>query len=384
MTTNADAVGAGAGVQNSHQLKGIINTNDDPLACALCSVHADSTSCGRFGYLMPCCGKEFCLSCDEHRRDEEVLFFCPFGCPPGSDKIWVKALKRHAKRGRPWAQNMLGRIYIEGNVVRPSPSEAFRLFEMAAKNGSPQAMELMGRFYLKGNGFIPADLSKAWRHFDAALSLVPENDACLNGLLKVSARYLEKKDEGSRAAAKSILLSVTGYRSSSDPKVFDRSVALYFLGLTFQRESNYGEAYNIFTECVTTCGSKKIEDVAYVQMMCSNAQGLDAQSRFWLRQINLSAIPTKSRRQAAKKYISQRSDLRKLRDICGACGTEFEGKDRKFCGGCRTFCYCSRKCQKMHWNSKEYGHREDCLGLKDLKMKLKEAKKKKKSDEYAN
>ena len=267
MTTNADAVGAGTvNVQNSHPLKGIINANDEPLACALCSVHTDSASCGRVGYLVPCCGKELCLSCDAHHRNEEVPFgaFCPFVCPPGSDKSWLKALKRHAKKGRPWAQNMLGRIYIEGGVVRPSASEATRLIDMAAKNGSPQAMEMMGRFYLKGNDFIPADLSKARRHFDAALALVPENDGCRNGLLEVSTEYLKNKDEGSTAAAKSILLSITG-GTSKDSNVF-HSDAIFFLGSISHIEKDFARASHMYTESFATCttlSTIKKADIAF-------------------------------------------------------------------------------------------------------------------------
>ena len=52
----------------------------------------------------------------------------------------------------------------------------------------------------------------------------------------------------------------------------------------------------------------------------------------------------------------------------------FEGKDRKFCRSCKTFCYCSRECQKMHWNRKKDGHREDCKGAMELKQKLKKAR----------
>ena len=98
--------------------------------------------------------------------------------------------------------------------------------------------------------------------------------------------------------------------------------------------------------------------------------------------MKLLAIRKENRRDAAETYVNHRAFLRQLRDTCGACGTKFEGKDRKFCGGCRTFCYCSRECQKIHWNQKALGHREDCLGLKNLKVEVKEAKKK--SDEDGN
>lgn len=73
--------------------------------------------------------------------------------------------------------------------------------------------------------------------------------------------------------------------------------------------------------------------------------------------------------------VESRNMLRWVRDICGGCGAEFVGKERKFCRGCRTYCYCSRDCQKMHWNRKHDGHREDCKAATELKQKMKEAKK---------
>ena len=76
-----------------------------------------------------------------------------------------------------------------------------------------------------------------------------------------------------------------------------------------------------------------------------------------------------------KNLVDLHRGLRSLRDICGGCGAEFEGKERKFCRACRAYCYCSRECQKMHWNRKKGGHREDCKGASELKQKMKEKKK---------
>ena len=78
------------------------------------------------------------------------------------------------------------------------------------------------------------------------------------------------------------------------------------------------------------------------------------------------------RRNVAKEYFRLGANFRDVRDSCGGCGAEFDGKDRKYCRECRTFCYCSRDCQKLHWNCKKNGHREDCLGLKELKKQMME------------
>ena len=381
MTTNADElVGAGtASVQNSHPLKGIINANDDPFACDLCLGHTGSLTRGDSGKLLACCGKEICLSC----KNQKAEVRCPFGCKPGNEKGLIKMIKRHAKKGRPWAQVHLGKLYQDGFFVRKSISESFRWIDMAAISGHPSAMECLGLTYLSGTNSTPSDLSKARHYFEAVLALDQwDHDLCRDGLLQVAEEYLEIESDEGDSTAKSILLSISK-APPNDPNTFQYSGALLYLGMILEREENFADATEVLTESFASCTisstSKKPtskSDVAFELMTCSKAQDHLAQSSFWLRQIDLSAISAKGRREVAKEYVKQRAFLRSVRDICGACGAQFEGKERKFCGGCRTFCYFSRECQKMHWNRKDYGHREDCLGLKDLKMKLKEAKKK--------
>ena len=383
MTTNAGAVGAGtanAGQIVPHPLKGIINSNDDPFACALCTHRCVN---GRLGHLFSCCGKEFCRACDPQENS-----ICPLGCfsHPLGTKIGLKMLKKRAKKGQPWAQHLLGMLYHQGSLVHQSYSEAFRWLDIAATNGHPLAMESMGSLYLVGTDRV--DLSLARKYFEEALSLLPGFDACRDGLLQVAKGLLQVDNEESDAAAKSILLSLSD-GPSCDPAVFDRSEALCILGALYVQESNFPNAYKFYVACFWSdapvgAGSSAVGKSAIsVQAMgVAHKLGLYAQSRFWLRKVNLANVPLKARRQAANTYFSMVPFFRQLRDACGGCGAEFEGKERKFCRRCRAFCYCSRECQKMHWNRKVNGHREDCLGLKDLKVKLKEAKTK--SDEHGN
>ena len=202
--------------------------------------------------------------------------------------------------------------------------------------------------------------------------------------MHVAGEYLGVKSDEATSTAKSILLSISEV-TPNDTNVFPYSDALYYLGLIFEIEEKFSESSKFLTKSFLECTAfnmKSKSEVAFELLMCAKGRQLYSQSSFWLRKIELLAIPIKDRRVVAEKYVKHRAFLRKLRDTCGACGAKFEGKDRKFCGGCRAFCYCSRECQKMHWNCKVNGHREDCLGLKDLKVKLKEAKPK--SDEHGN
>ena len=62
--------------------------------------------------------------------------------------------------------------------------------------------------------------------------------------------------------------------------------------------------------------------------------------------------------------------LRELRNSCGGCSIKLEGDRRQYCRQCRTYCYCSRECQKLHWN-RTGGHRSECMAVRALKEKMK-------------
>ena len=68
-----------------------------------------------------------------------------------------------------------------------------------------------------------------------------------------------------------------------------------------------------------------------------------------------------------------RSKLREISDSCGGCGAALEGDTRQYCRGCKTFCYCSRECQKQHWNRTDGGHRAECKEAQDQACKILEA-----------
>lgn len=231
MTTNADQlVGAGAAIADQivpHPLKGIINTNDDPFSCAFCAKGlVDST-----WRIAVCCGKEVCESCHGQRPEEARV--CSL-CGTKSEK-GLKVAKKHSRKGCPCAQYVLASLYDAGHLVRRSPSEAFRMFEMAAKSGHPGAMEKMGKIFLDGTNNITADLSKARHYFEKVLAVDGwYHDRNRAGLLRVAEEYLELESDEATSTAKSILLSIAG-GPAEDPSAFKHSDALSLFARAYPR-----------------------------------------------------------------------------------------------------------------------------------------------------
>ena len=347
-----------------HPLKGIVNTNDDPMACALCyhPIHDWEESA-----IMVCCGKDLCNACLPNRETVAVCPLCKSSYGKGTRT--ATTLKKQAKKGAPWAQYMLASAYRDGDGVRQSYEDANRWQEKASKSGHPFSTLNIGISFLFGHG-RRVDLSKATQFLRLALSRGATHTKCHSALLLTAEQYVHMGTPEATEEARSILQ----FLLLEEPNTHTANTHA-LLGRTYANDGDYPTAYKQYV--LSASMSKKKEVVAMYAMLCKGILGHHAQGRFWLGKVTISKLAfetDENRKLAITDVISYRRELRQLRDICGGCGAEFEGKDRKFCRGCRAYCYCSRECQKMHWNRKDNGHREDCLGLKDLKQKLKEAK----------
>jgi len=92
-------------------LKGITSTNDDPDKCALCHGCIRYYQFGLEG-IHPCCGKRTCSDCPIQvaRRSVKACSCCGVVKNPNAKSL-IARLKKQAKMGTVWAQNVLG-LYL--------------------------------------------------------------------------------------------------------------------------------------------------------------------------------------------------------------------------------------------------------------------------------
>ena len=361
-------------VAKPHPLRGIINSNDDPMACFACCapiVHEENDGDLVLSF---CCGASFCtLSCLLAGPRVGPDRACPQCKVPllTSKKQIVGSLKRNAKKGHAWAQYELSTAFDLGkDGVRVSPTDSFRWAEKAAGQGHPYAMLNTGINYLNGYG-CRISLSKARAYFKKGSCFDVTLESSQSCLIDLAKEHRRIDTIESRGEAKSILLPL-----------LDNGCALplahFHLAAIYHSEGFLQDAYHHYSQyAIAAEDDKAVQRVALINVtICKDSLGDLAQARFWAGRVKLADMyfsSTEQRRGALVELLDSRRNLRLLRDNCGGCGAEFEGKERKFCRACRTFCYCSRECQKMHWNRKDGGHREDCKGLAELKKEMKEA-----------
>ena len=280
------------------------------------------------------------------------------------------SLKRNAKKRHAWAQFELSTVFDFGKARVPvSPTDSFRWAERAAGQGHPYAILNTGLNHVMGYG-CRRNPSKARLFLEraSAFELTLENSQ--GSLLELANEYRKIDTIESREEAKSILLPLL----DSD---FVSSEAHCSLGFIYHSEGVLQDAYGHYVQyAIASADAEAVHHVALNATICKEALGDLAQARFWAGRVKIADMSFSSaeeRKDALVELLHFRRQFRELRDTCGGCGAEFQGKERKFCRACRTFCYCSRECQKMHWNRKNDGHRKDCKATTELKKKMKEA-----------
>ena len=128
--------------------------------CPICTeMNLALTKNGVFnGIRMICCGTLICRSCIDQMQQSALTTGIPFTCPidrtppPRNAKESFDLTMKHAKIGRPWAQEMIGQYYNNGHGVTQSDRKAFEFYSLAAAQGDANSQNWVGTLYRNGKG----------------------------------------------------------------------------------------------------------------------------------------------------------------------------------------------------------------------------------------
>ena len=339
---------------SAHPLKGIINTNDDPFVCAICPAPIEEPD------MNICCGKSACRKCNDagtsYNEQRRQCGLCG-GILEGSTST-AAVVKKNAKRGHAWAQFGFAECFAKGDGVRQCPYDSVRWFRKAAAQGHPGALLGLSYHLRIGQGCLRS-LEEARDCAEKAVALSGEFSILINmayeQLVEVGSAFFH--GNGDKEAAKAVLLPLAkmgntkaqhelavAYTKDDD----DIFAARYWFG-----ESALGEAS---------------EKAAFSAAICCRDLGMFAEAKFWHSfAMKIGPMPD----GCSELFCPVLCHCRGLRKTCAACGITLNSDTRKLCKGCKTFCYCSVECQKIHWDRSEDGHRDECKRVMELKERIK-------------
>ena len=138
----------------------------------------------------------------------------------------------------------------------------------------------------------------------------------------------------------------------------------YRLGGTLLLAGNRISAENIF---LSSAMNGHVLSAWNLQVFCSE-KSLLAKQKVWIGHVkkNIALLPKSQSYNFRVAIEKAKKKFRELRGACASCGAFLNRSTRKLCGGCHTCCYCSRQCQKQHWNNRDCGHRTECIETQKL------------------
>ena len=268
--------------------------------------------------------------------------------------------------GKAWAQFQYGQTLAK--------RVATRWFKKAANQGHPNAcLELAFTFRHEDKWVCHRDLELAKSYAEKAKSLYSGFRLRANrALFSIAQEYAQEQ------ATENAIVILTDIANETDTSALDSSLcekaAACLYGL---------RQYQLAAKLYTNAFFRGVVRSALGVSLCHAYSKNHALSKLWF------SIASQMKNQyvavdgSTKKELSWsdvkswqdyiQSNLRKNRDSCGGCGAALQGDTRKYCRGCKAYCYCSKDCQKMHWNRKKDSHRDECKEAKEHWEKAVEA-----------
>ena len=315
--------------------------------------------CDKDSVIRYCCGKCVCVNCSIAGKSyDERADRCRLCKATNTRSIGL--LKKQAKKGHAWAQVALGAKYVKGGKVTQSFYDTVRWYRKAAARGHPGAMLNLSIAYRVGDG-CSRDLveAKAWAQKAAKID-DHFKGGVINELVLLAAEYAEESKHDEAQSTFSAILQMDIENVAVD------ATTQYNLGCLYYNFEDFSSALKWFTAAFLH--QDYLTDKAACDAMecCWTLQRL-AEAKLWL-----SLVPPQisdDQHCAIKDVPRFQQHLRDIRQWCKVCHAPLDYSNRKLCKGCKTYCYCSRDCQKVHWNRSEDGHREECKRVTELKEK---------------
>ena len=341
----------------SPSLKGIVNTNENPHCCSVCLGPVALVGDALFNF---CCGKIACGKCnDAGKFYDEKADRCLLCNATNINNIGP--IKKQAKKGYAWAQNRLGTQYASGEKVTQSFYDAFRWFRKAAAKGNPFAMLNLSVSYRVGKG-CSLDLAEARAWAQKAAIFDHFKDAAINQLASIGFEYGRSGDRDKAQSTLSAILEM----DIDNAATTSSAETQYNLGCLYYNLQEFTSALKWFTAAFL----HQEADAACDAMGCSLNLLRYAEAKLWL-----SLVSRAGQEDIDQNWVGSVSNLQQhlhdLRQSCKVCSAPLDRANRKLCKGCKAYCYCSRDCQKVHWNRSGDGHREECKRVMGLKEKAK-------------
>ena len=353
-------------------LRGIISTNDDPFACALCPrplLHKTDLSLKVRCIL--CCGKRICDVCWLRKSNQFITDLAgQIRCAMCKSEIssTYRLLRDQAHLGHPHAQfESAMQLELDGHPLR----SATIWREKAAAQGHPFAFINLAESSRTGHG-CQRDVGLARMYAERAKELHAAYAPLANAELATIAHvYLSK---GSASIAKEIVDSLLrhqlDYKTNPAGEVpIDCVCCQRLLPLLEQLEYREDQIRMVQARNITLQIRHRIVSPVELAIRAADGGAL-VLANFFVRCIVLikeHCVDEESSSKSKQSRMEIHRSLRELRRRCSGCGISLRGCPKKICNGCRTHSYCDRDCQKKHWNKSKRGHREECLDVQCLR-----------------
>lgn len=302
-----------------------------------------------------CCGKCVCEDCSNAMRFcHAKTKRCIFCNTPNFGTIGV--LKKRAKKGHAWAQFNLAHCFDIGDSVAQSYYESVRWYRKAAAQNHPGALLCLSYCHRHGEG-CGRNLTEARNLSEKAIAVDPTGlfiEKSHRELMRVAIAYsADRCDE--QAMEILVPLAKRGVASGSQ----------YELAIVYYNINKFADALNLFF----SCAMQGKHGAAYDCMDCCLKLNRLPEAKVWF---SLASWIGADATGISKEHITTfRQHLRHMRRHCLTCGVALDSNTRKLCKGCKTYCYCSVECQKIHWDRSEDGHRDECKKVTELKKRIK-------------